>query len=569
MAGAREARRPGFLRAFRRVGLVAVASVSACLFAASVSALGDAGGALSLAGFGAARANMIEVTGPAYASGSAAELGKALGEASQALEGERTTVGELGDALERMGALLGKVSAEERQAGASLVAKVSAKLGSVSLRGAGVREVASLARGLLAAGKASGKNLDVPKEMLTDVANILVRASGGAAVSPDIAGHILSGMDAVVALGYNQAIATASVVSGGSMLEVAVTDLTGKPLGGLEVKVGASKTLMGGGALGASDLSLDEVSGRKGVYAAKMSKGQGQVADLKVSVSGFPGGIHACPSDLGTVVIMSSDKDAAPVLETATLMLSNRESVVDTRSVTFPKSAGPTLDARPGYLVVVDIKGKHLKALQQAALVFEHAFSKRQIGFTMRSSGDSGLSVSVSLNSTHFDPMEESGSWGLSLVAGSTLAGRGSSVNWDLGTLSISFLGGSVPANGAVHVKPEIRHIFEVQAVRPRAFVSLIFTALTLVPLGVVLPALLLGCVGGVRFFPSGDLAPVRPYALVFHSSLFASLMVLVAFWVSVDLMTTLSILAGIAPIAVFSGYYLLSRISGIREKGK
>ena len=116
---------------------------------------------------------------------------------------------------------------------------------------------------------------------------------------------------------------------------------------------------------------------------------------------------------------------------------------------------------------------------------------------------------------------------------------------------------------------PEIRWTFEVPGSRPPAAVSLLFTALAVMPLAVVLPALLFGAVGGVRFFPSGDLAPVRLYAFVFHSSLVAAMVVLGAYWVSVDLMTTLSILGCIAPISALSGYYLLSGLAGIREKSE
>ena len=547
-----------------------VVAVSLCACLCGVFASGDAVEALSLSGFASARKSAVGVTSPVVGSGSASEVSKALGEVIPALvlwEGS-SSIGALGGALEQMGVLLGKVGAEEKKAGASAVAKARADLKGVDLRAVGAREAASLARGLLAAGaQLDGAKAGVPEEKLRELAGVLVRASRGAAASPEFAGHVLSGLDALVALGYNQAISTVSVGAGGA-LEVAVTDLTGKPLRGLGVKVSAAKRLMGSGALGESDLSLSEVPGAEGVYAASVSSEKGQVAAVKVALSELPEGIRAGPSEVGTVVIPASGgQNAAPVLEAATLTLSDRKSVVGEETATFPGTTAAALDAQAGNLVVVEVKGKRLTALQHAAFVFEHVQSKKQLGFTAKPSSDTGLSVSISLDSTEF----KSGTWNVRLVAGNTFAGKGASLSWDLGSVSLTYLDVSTTAavTSAAHVMPEIRWTFEVPGSRPPAAVSLLFTALAVMPLAVVLPALLFGAVGGVRFFPSGDLAPVRLYAFVFHSSLVAAMVVLGAYWVSVDLMTTLSILGCIAPISALSGYYLLSGLAGIREKSE
>lgn len=121
--------------------------------------------------------------------------------------------------------------------------------------------------------------------------------------------------------------------------------------------------------------------------------------------------------------------------------------------------------------------------VHQAFVRFYNAKTRQEIIFIAEQDSTGAYKVDLNLQVRSKDFGHLSGAYEVSLIVGDALVMN--SINWNLATVNIQFgsqAGPSPAAQSEYATKPEIRHIFREQEVRPNVVVSNFFTVLTLIP---------------------------------------------------------------------------------------
>ncbi|KAH3756137.1 dolichyl-diphosphooligosaccharide-protein glycotransferase [Pelomyxa schiedti] len=205
------------------------------------------------------------------------------------------------------------------------------------------------------------------------------------------------------------------------------------------------------------------------------------------------------------------------------------------------------------FSVLDKMSGKPM-SVQQAALLFTSGDSVIQPPATLTAPGV----YSVVMNPIKFSA--ESGKYKISLVAGDIAAKK--PVEWELGTAAITFTT-SVPTgvrDAVLSPKPAIEHKFSVPARRPGIIVWSTFTGLVCLPF-VVLVFFLLHI--GVSLVQPANFLATAAFAACICS--YAAL--LVAYWLWLNMLQTLFIMALLAVPTMLSARAALLGRSGIKVK--
>ncbi|CAI5989965.1 unnamed protein product [Closterium sp. NIES-65] len=166
-----------------------------------------------------------------------------------------------------------------------------------------------------------------------------------------------------------------------------------------------------------------------------------------------------------------------------------------------------------------------------------------------------------------------SGEYTLKLIVGDAVMDN--AFDWQLGSVDLDLPAApetapKLPARPEslaerFSAKPEIAHIFRKPDSRPAFVVSYSFVALVLLPLVVLLVGLaVLGV--NLKAFPSGGVPLLS--ALAFHGGIAALLLLYVAFWVQVNLFTTLKLILLLAVLTAIPGHQVLSYLADVYQEG-
>lgn len=164
----------------------------------------------------------------------------------------------------------------------------------------------------------------------------------------------------------------------------------------------------------------------------------------------------------------------------------------------------------------------------------------------------------------------ESGIYDVTLLVGDPKTAGG--VQWNLGKLDVrhAVVDGSVPMDAIVPVylrrpstKPEILHVHRPPVTPPPASIPLVFTGLVFVPLAVLLLALAKLKLN-LKGFPVG-LGSI--WAILFHGSIGAILVLYVVFWLSLNMLQTIPPLLCLSLFCTIVGHRALCAVASTKLK--
>ncbi|CAF3950006.1 unnamed protein product, partial [Adineta steineri] len=257
-------------------------------------------------------------------------------------------------------------------------------------------------------------------------------------------------------------------------------------------------------------------------------------------------------------------------LENAELNVVDRDNTAQAKTykLTYPNSLSDKLeiDYHQKLIMKFQIKDKQTQEfirVHQAFLRFTNKKSNKEVIYLAEpTDGDNSLyKVEVDLTTNANDFQHQSGAYELNLMVGDALLQNGFS--WKIkDTIQLSFHEESAADkdHGSFYsAKPEIIHQFRADEKRPPTIVSLVFSALTLLPLLVLL--ILWVTLG---FNLSG--LPLGLSLLGFHISHGAVFALMFFYWRYLDMFQTIRYLALVSiPLFLF-GHRLLATLAARRE---
>ncbi|CAI5469693.1 unnamed protein product [Closterium sp. Yama58-4] len=363
-------------------------------------------------------------------------------------------------------------------------------------------------------------------------------------------------------------------ISADPTLTVSVTTALGGKVPGVAVKL-QSATIGGGSAASGKELT----AGKDGIsFSAKpFSKASTLgVYTLKFKIT---------PPEESAFIVGSASVERPLLLSASMAVTSVSVAVLDSDGATPEAEKKLDFEKRTNF---TDLSATHLQKLRVSlslATPSGKAFVPHQavlqlvnsIGmaysFLLKPSG-STLSVQLELLELMDRLFYHSGEYTLKLIIGDQVMDN--SFDWQLGTVDLDLpvapeTAPKLPARPESLVerfaaKPEIAHIFRKPDPRPAVVVSYSFVALALLPLVLLLVGLaVLGV--NLKAFPSGGVPLLS--ALAFHGGIAALLLLYVAFWVQVNLFTTLKLIILLAVLTAIPGHQVLSYLADVAPKAK
>ncbi|CAH3150817.1 unnamed protein product, partial [Pocillopora meandrina] len=153
-----------------------------------------------------------------------------------------------------------------------------------------------------------------------------------------------------------------------------------------------------------------------------------------------------------------------------------------------------------------------------------------------------------------------SGKYKMDLIVGDAVIQN--PFEWNVGVLSLTFNDDPTKPGkdkeNMYHAKPEIEHMFRIPEKRPPKAVSTAFTALVFLPLAIML-------IVWIKLGANISNFPFSLGAIVFHLGLGAIFVLYYLFFVSLNMFTTLKLLALIGGLTFLGGNSLLSNIAARR----
>ncbi|CAI5511451.1 unnamed protein product [Closterium sp. Naga37s-1] len=361
-------------------------------------------------------------------------------------------------------------------------------------------------------------------------------------------------------------------VSADPTLTVSVTTALGGKVPGVAVKL-QSATIGGGSAASGKELT----AGKDGVsFSAKPFSKASTLGVYTLKFKITP------PAD--SAFIAGSASVERPLLLSASMAVTGvTVAVLDSDGATPESEKKLDFEKRTNF---TDLSATHLQKLRVSlslatpsgkAFVPHHAVLQLVNGigmaysFLLKPSG-STLSVQLELLEMMERLFYHSGEYTLKLFVGDAVMDN--SFDWQLGSVDLDLPAAPETAPKLpprpeslaerFSAKPEIAHIFRKPDSRPAFVVSYSFVALVLLPLVVLLVGLaVLGV--NLKAFPSGGVPLLS--ALAFHGGIAALLLLYVAFWVQVNLFTTLKLILLLAVLTAIPGHQVLSYLADGQER--
>ncbi|CAI7739575.1 unnamed protein product [Closterium sp. NIES-54] len=363
-------------------------------------------------------------------------------------------------------------------------------------------------------------------------------------------------------------------ISADPTLTVSVTTALGGKVPGVAVKL-QSATIGGGSAASGKELT----AGKDGVsFSAKPFSKASTLGVYTLKFKITP------PAD--SAFIAGSASVERPLLLSASMAVTGVSvAVLDSDGATPESEKKLDFEKRTNF---TDLSATHLQKLRVSLSLVTpsgKAFVPHQavlqlvngIGmaysFLLKPSG-STLSVQLELLEMMDRLFYHSGEYTLKLIVGDQVMDN--AFDWQLGSVDLDLPAApetapKLPARPEslaerFSAKPEITHIFRKPDSRPAFVVSYSFVALVLLPLVVLLVGLaVLGV--NLKAFPSGGVPLLS--ALAFHGGIAALLLLYVAFWVQVNLFTTLKLILLLAVLTAIPGHQVLSYLADVAPKAK
>ncbi|XP_046854712.1 dolichyl-diphosphooligosaccharide--protein glycosyltransferase subunit 2-like [Xenia sp. Carnegie-2017] len=244
-------------------------------------------------------------------------------------------------------------------------------------------------------------------------------------------------------------------------------------------------------------------------------------------------------------------------------------SQVSSNSVNYPKGLDASLEADYHQKVVMvfslkDISSGKLVTAHQTFVRLMNTKTNQEIFFVAEAENNKVYKFDLDVGASAKESFSSlSGEYQMDLIIGD--AAIENSLFWNIGSIKLSFSGSSaarVPKEKErlFKIKQEIEHMFRLPEKRPPKTVSTAFTALVLLPLFVLFVAWLRIGVNFSNFQFSIS-------AIGFHIGLGGIFLLMYAFWTSLNMFSTLKILALVGCITFLTGNSLLANLAAQRMK--
>jgi len=252
-------------------------------------------------------------------------------------------------------------------------------------------------------------------------------------------------------------------------------------------------------------------------------------------------------------------------IDIANAELSIADVDVGSKSIklTYPTAHAGTLEADYSQRIQLKFQLKdRLNAadnvqVHQAFVRFYNEQTKQEIIFIAEQDSTGLYKVDLNLQVRAKDFNNLSGVYQLSLVLGDALVMN--SINWNLATLNIQFANSQGTSASPSTIseyspKPEIKHIFREQEIRPHPLLSNFFTFLVIVPFVALF-------VVWIKIGVNLSAFPFSLSAILFHTTLALIFLLYGGFFVQLNMFQTVKYLAGLSVLAYLSGHSLLSSL--------
>jgi oligosaccharyltransferase complex subunit delta (ribophorin II) len=234
--------------------------------------------------------------------------------------------------------------------------------------------------------------------------------------------------------------------------------------------------------------------------------------------------------------------------------------------VDYPGKLAVSLEADHHQKIIIkftlhDKNAAEAMTAHQTFVCLTNVKNQQEIIFVVESDASNNYRFDMDVNGRAKDFNFQSGKYKLQLIVGDAVISN--PFSWTLGELELSFPEGQVPPTSdklsAYLIKPEIKHLFREPDKRPSSLVSNAFTALTILPLFLLL---ILWVKIGINIsnfkFNLGTIG--------FHSGLAAIFALLVCFWLKLNMFSTLKYLLGLGIVTFLSGNSMLSKMAQHRK---
>ncbi|UJR30982.1 hypothetical protein I4U23_018493 [Adineta vaga] len=348
---------------------------------------------------------------------------------------------------------------------------------------------------------------------------------------------------------------------------VSVSNVMGQPVGEISVVAESAKRKEDGAVViskqklisKASDFSVFELP----FYDAKIPRGFYTI-HLTLTARGDDKLIGLTDN---TVLKVTSEA----TMENVELSVADRDSTAQAKTykLTYPNGLSDKLDLHSHQKLIAKFQTKDKRTgeyirVQQAFLRFTNKKSNKEIVYLAEATSGSNAQykVEVDLTSNAADFRHQSGAYELALIVGDSLLQN--AFDWKVNNnVQLSFHEDSLPDKNHQSLyspRPEIIHQFRVEEKRPPTVVSLVFSALTLLPLLILLVSWL-----KLGFNLSG--LPLGLSPLGFHISHGAVFALMFFYWKYLDMFQTIRYLALVSiPLFIF-GHRVLATLAARREK--
>ncbi|CAF0853507.1 unnamed protein product [Adineta ricciae] len=257
-------------------------------------------------------------------------------------------------------------------------------------------------------------------------------------------------------------------------------------------------------------------------------------------------------------------------LENAELNVADRDSTAQakTHKLTYPNALSEKLDLHPHQKLIIKFQVKDKRTgeyvrTQQAFVRFTNKKSKKEIIYLAEaaSGATAQYKAEIDLTSNAADFRYQSGAYDLVVIVGDSLLQN--AFEWKVNdNVQLTFHEDSLADKNHQDLylpRPEIIHQFRVEEKRPPTIVSLVFSALTLLPLLILLVSWL-----RLGFNLSG--MPLGLSPLVFHVSHGAAFGLMFVYWKYLDMFQTIRYLALISIPLFLAGHRVLAILAARRE---
>jgi dolichyl-diphosphooligosaccharide---protein glycosyltransferase subunit 2 (ribophorin II) len=455
-----------------------------------------------------------------------------------------------GKVMEALGHIFRRVSDIQDRIGAKVraVAKTVTPLLSKCTQGSSfgfrskadtvVSSVGHVVRGVSALYAALSEELDVSAAFASGLGEYAVKNKQSSV--PEHISHVLS---AVGLLSSDDVASPIALTASASSDSARVTNVLGNKISDASVSIKQVKDQSG--KVVASDV---RVSGSGPKFTLGLDKLDVQVGqyEVELTASAKVGGKKVSSSNtisytkFGTLSAKSVRIVAAASKDTSASSGGSRAS--------FPNKITGTVDATKAQYLLVTVELDGTAPAHQVFVQFRASTGVTSSFVAVKSSGNTYVAkINLGLTDTANALAAGAGTYQITVIAGSSFASQG--VTWPCGSIELNIASPTYSPN-RFQPLPEQHHTFGAPSKRPFRIISMIFSGVVLLPLFVLLWGF--AHVGLSLQLPKS--VGQGFYALGFHSSIAAILLLYVVYWLGLSIFHAMIGMAILGPVALFFG---------------